>query len=474
MPLALAGSVLANPLLRRDDACLAAVTGKAALGDDNLRSQHCSSFIKTIVTPSAQTVTVTITDNAPSTTASAWKRDVTVCPNEVPNYASACNEDGYKSACGVFGISGETTFTIPATTTTKTVYLGTGGSPGVCTSTAVITSTKSACSGGTTTATVTETKESTSTKTVGTATTTSTSTTTKTVGAGATVTETVTLGGGSSISTSTVTVGAGATVTLSGSGSVSTVTELVTVGAGATVTLSASISTSTVTVGAGATVTISVTDSASVGAGATVTVSGSSCSSTATSTVTVTSTGSISTGTTTPSTGQCIGDAQAQEFIAAFTDLLQYTSYNGTSAPQGRGYHYNVSAKYLASDFQDYSDSINWMAGYPLGGVTFNSRQAFDYGQGLYQPELVMTTLSYTFGCNTVTWRWSAQTSTYAHVTGINFMTLTADNSQIQTNYAEFNNADWIQSFSAYDTSISCVVPGGLTKASKRSTVRSS
>ncbi|KAJ9659120.1 hypothetical protein H2198_003262 [Neophaeococcomyces mojaviensis] len=397
MPLALAGSALANPLLRRgDDSCLAAVTGKAALGDDNLRKEHCSSFIKTIVTPSAATVTITKTDDAPATTDgwNSWKRDVTVCPNEVPNYASACDDNGYKSACSVWGVSGETTITIPATTSTKTVYIGkggNGGNGGVCTSTVVVTSTKSACSGGTTTATTTE---------------------TKTVGAGATVT-----------STTTKTVGAGATVT------------------------------STVTVG-GSNSIVTVTD-------------------TVTSTVTSGGSSTPSGGSGTPSNGQCIDDAKALEFVNAFKDLLEFTSYNGSQGAPGRGYHQNISTKYLASDFKDYSDSINWMAGIPLNSVTFGSRDSFDTNQGIGQPELVVTTLGYNFGCDHITWRWSARTQSYANVHGINHMVLTADRSQIQTNYAEFNNANWIQSFSSQIPTISCAVPNGLTQSAKRAAIRS-
>ena len=273
--LAMAGAAFANPL-KRDDSCLAAVTGKAALGDDSLRKEHCSSFIKTIVTPSAITVTTTITD-APSPSAwSNYKRDVTVCPNEVPNYASACNEAGYKSACSVYGISGETTFTIPATTTTKTVYVGkggNGGNGGVCTSTttSVFSVTKTGCSGGTTTSTVTETA------------------------AGSTVTSFVTL-----------------------------------------------------------------------------TANGTSSETTKTITVTASNNSTSPTGTP----DKCLTDAKATEFTDAFKELLEYTSYAGdpsTYTPAGRGYHYNVSAKYLASDFTDYSDSINWMAGFPVSNpIAFN------------------------------------------------------------------------------------------------------
>lgn len=285
--LAMAGAAFANPLKRGEDACLAAVTGKAALGDDGLRKEHCSSFIKTIVTPSAVTVTTTITDAPKPTEWENYKRDVTVCPNEVPNYASACDEAGYKSACGAWGVHGETTITIPATTTTKTVYIGGGGNgghggnTGVCTSTAVISVTKSGCSGGVTTSTVTET------------------------GKGSTVTSTVTAG------KETVTVGK-----------------------------------ETVTVGKE---TVTVTK-----------IGGDGC----TAPLPTTTSHAVSTPTGTPE--KCLDDKKAAEFTEAFKTLLEFTSYNGTQGPPGRGYRFDVSAQYLAEDFVDYSDSINWMAGFPV------------------------------------------------------------------------------------------------------------
>lgn len=270
--LAMAGAAVANPLIKRDDACLAAVTGKAALGDDNLRKEHCSSFIKTIVTSAPVTVTTTITD-APAP--SNWKRDVVVCPNEVPNYASACNEGSYKSACAAWGVTGETTVTVPASTTTKTVY-----APKTCPA------------GSTSTVTVTSAVDTT-TVSVGTVTITATATTTATVGGGHgnnTVTVTSTVGGANN----TVTV----TSTVSGTGS--------------------------------------------IGTGSPFPIDNS----------------------TVPS--KCISDAQATEFAGAFKDLLQFTSYRGDQGPPGRGYHQETSDKYLAVDFEDYSDSINWMAGIPV------------------------------------------------------------------------------------------------------------
>lgn len=109
-----------------DDACLAAVTGKAALGDAGLRAYHCKSFLATTVTPAPVVETVTITAEGGK---NGWKRaTVAVCPNEVPNYASACDEAHYTSACSKFGFTDIITTTVSPTTTTKTVFVKpTGG-----------------------------------------------------------------------------------------------------------------------------------------------------------------------------------------------------------------------------------------------------------------------------------------------------------------------------------------------------------
>jgi len=115
-----------------DDACLAAVTGKAALGDSGLRAFHCKSFLATTVTPAPVVETVTITADGGN---NGWKQKretVAVCPNEVPNYASACDEAHYTSACSVFGFTNIITTTVKPTTTTKTVFVKPTG--GVCVS----------------------------------------------------------------------------------------------------------------------------------------------------------------------------------------------------------------------------------------------------------------------------------------------------------------------------------------------------
>jgi hypothetical protein len=83
-----------------------------------------------------------------------------------------------------------------------------------------------------------------------------------------------------------------------------------------------------------------------------------------------------------------------------------------------------------------------------LGSVTFGSKAAFDYGQGVLQPEVQAETLNVWHGCKDITWRWKITPATQSPypVNGINYMIIN-DDGKIQKNYAEFDNGAWLQSF---------------------------
>lgn len=167
-------------------------------------------------------------------------------------------------------------------------------------------------------------------------------------------------------------------------------------------------------------------------------------------TVTVTDKGDGSHPTGKPS-GKCLTDDSAKTIVDNFRDLLEFTSYNGTQGKPGRGYHLNVSAITLAEDFVDISDSINFMAGFPLGSITFANKTAFDIGQGIKQPEVKTETLNIWHDCNQITWRWKitpqvAPPLVAYPVVGINVMQIN-EKGLIQKNYAEFDNGAWLQSF---------------------------
>jgi len=106
------------------DNCARAVTGTNALPALSIRQADCSSFQLTTVTPSAVTVTNTVTITpAPPVKRDNEKRQVTVVPTAVPTYASACSGTvRYASACSCWGITAHTTFApTPTSTVTATV-----------------------------------------------------------------------------------------------------------------------------------------------------------------------------------------------------------------------------------------------------------------------------------------------------------------------------------------------------------------
>lgn len=132
-----------------------------------------------------------------------------------------------------------------------------------------------------------------------------------------------------------------------------------------------------------------------------------------------------------------------------FSDLLEHTSYpGGDKGAPGSGYNMTISNATLATDFVDISDSINFMAGIPLGSVTFPNKAAFDEGQGKQQPEVDVETLNIFHDCSAITWRWliTPKVPGAYPVNGINYMIVNEDG-LLSKNYAEFDNGAWLQSF---------------------------
>jgi hypothetical protein len=169
--------------------------------------------------------------------------------------------------------------------------------------------------------------------------------------------------------------------------------------------------------------------------------------STKTETKTETVTAPYPSGTKGP--GKCVvTDAKAEELVKGFATLLEYTSYNGTQGAPGRGYKYDVSAATLATDVVDTSDSINFMAGFPLGSTTFPNKAAFDYGQGVLQPEVNVKTLGVHHDCGSITWRWqiTPKLPNAYPVKGVNYFEVN-EAGLINKIFAEFNNGAWLQSF---------------------------
>ncbi|AEO64708.1 89baec30-7980-4b84-924c-cc1fdbf36485 [Thermothielavioides terrestris] len=68
-----------------------------------------------------------------------------------------------------------------------------------------------------------------------------------------------------------------------------------------------------------------------------------------------------------------------------------------------------ADAKYLADDFADYSDSINILAGLPLGGPTFPTKQAFIDHENTQPDNLPLkVTHKSPYDCNQIAVVWTA------------------------------------------------------------------
>ncbi|OAP61881.1 hypothetical protein AYL99_04084 [Fonsecaea erecta] len=150
----------------------------------------------------------------------------------------------------------------------------------------------------------------------------------------------------------------------------------------------------------------------------------------ASTTTAATTTTSVVKGTVT-----CLSSAAATSVVNGFASLL--TAYTNATAEA-----------LLADDFTDTSDSINFLAGNPLGSVTFPSKLAFELGQGT-QPAIGFELLNIdAITCTVIAFRWEAILGTASPVKGINILytenpTQTENGWQIQSVFSEFNSGLW-------------------------------
>jgi len=136
----------------------------------------------------------------------------------------------------------------------------------------------------------------------------------------------------------------------------------------------------------------------------------------------------------------CLSPEAAKKLVDAYASILMLPS----DSPK-----FNQTLDEIASaSFSEVSDSINILAGLPLGSVTFPNRTAFEASK-VRQPVLAIETLQISVACETITWRWR-QTPTPAGpggpaspttVQGIHIFD-TKDR-LLQTAFYEFNSVAW-------------------------------
>jgi len=153
-----------------------------------------------------------------------------------------------------------------------------------------------------------------------------------------------------------------------------------------------------------------------------------------TSTTATTSTTTTPISSPTPSS-LCLTNSTAAYLVNGYASLL--TAYTNATAEA-----------LLSSDFSDTSDSINWLAGIPLGSATFATKADFEAGQGT-QPAIGFTVDHMFYSCSEVAFRWTATVAYQTWpVKGINMFTATNLNNsasgwQVQSMYSEFDVGAW-------------------------------
>lgn len=149
---------------------------------------------------------------------------------------------------------------------------------------------------------------------------------------------------------------------------------------------------------------------------------------------------------------KCLPNGVATQIIDGFLSLI--SAYNN-----------DVADSLLADNFQDTSDSINYLAGIPLGSTTFPTKSAFEQGQGSQGAVPISLINIDAITCDgVIAFRWVAYPATaQLEVKGINVLyTVNSGDKksmgkggwQISQVFSEFNNAAWI-----VDLGLSCNPP---------------
>lgn len=107
-------------------------------------------------------------------------------------------------------------------------------------------------------------------------------------------------------------------------------------------------------------------------------------------------------------------------------------------------YSDDLADSFLADGFTEISDSINILAGIPLGSVTFTSAPAFKAGQSQLPKIPLAVTSTNAFTCDTIVLRWTQTFGNPARpVDGISILVVVPNNQggfQLKTLYTEFNS----------------------------------
>ncbi|KPI39672.1 uncharacterized protein AB675_3500 [Cyphellophora attinorum] len=94
----------------------------------------------------------------------------------------------------------------------------------------------------------------------------------------------------------------------------------------------------------------------------------------------------------------CLTTEQATSIVATFSSFL--TNPNRTATAE-------IAQALLAEGYVEESDSINYLAGYPLGSQSFTGKEAYISDLSTAPPIPSFETLEILHTCNQIIWRWN-------------------------------------------------------------------
>ncbi|KEF63120.1 uncharacterized protein A1O9_01096 [Exophiala aquamarina CBS 119918] len=144
----------------------------------------------------------------------------------------------------------------------------------------------------------------------------------------------------------------------------------------------------------------------------------------------------------------CLQQSDAEDIVNKFISVLNHPDVKASNA---------TAQALIGDDFFEESDSINMLAGHPVGSVTFSGKQNYINGV-LYAPSItdIETIKVMPAGCNNVLWYWQMIIgSKQIPVKGMNLFEID-DDGKIADMYVEFNNIAW-----GIDIGFTATNPGG-------------
>ncbi|KIX03557.1 uncharacterized protein Z518_07110 [Rhinocladiella mackenziei CBS 650.93] len=132
----------------------------------------------------------------------------------------------------------------------------------------------------------------------------------------------------------------------------------------------------------------------------------------------------------------CLTQVDAEDIVSKFASVLDHPDVAAS----------NSTAQALIADgFFEKSDSINMLAGHPIGAVTFSGKASYIQGV-LLAPSItgIETMKVMVAGCTNVLWYWkfTGIGTKQLPINGFNLFEITPEK-QIADMYVEFNNIAW-------------------------------